>query len=228
MTAGALIILAGLGVAGVYLTQFTGSHVSAVSLATASPSPGSGSATTSPTAAGTWTVATGSFAGYRVREQLAILSAPTDAVGRTSSVTGSITLAQSGSTYTVTAASITVDVTTLTSDRAMRDQRIHQMGLESDRYPSATFTLTSPITLPPAAATGQVVQESATGDLTLHGATRRVTVPVEAQLSGSQIQVTGSLSFPFSEFNMVPPSIGGFVTVQDHATMEFKLVLQHA
>ena len=40
--------------------------------------------------AGTWTVATGTEAGYRVRERLANLDAESDAVGRTKDVTGSI------------------------------------------------------------------------------------------------------------------------------------------
>ena len=35
------------------------------------------------------------------------------------------------------------------------------------------------------------------------------------------IQVLGSLAFPFSDFNIVAPSIGGFVTVQDTGTLEF-------
>ena len=38
----------------------------------------------------------GSEAGYRVREQLANLPAESDAVGRTSDVTGSITLEAAG------------------------------------------------------------------------------------------------------------------------------------
>jgi len=38
----------------------------------------------------------------------------------------------------------------------------------------------------------------------------------------------GSLTFPWSEFNMTAPSVGGFVTVTGHATMEFDLHLQHA
>jgi polyisoprenoid-binding protein YceI len=110
----------------------------------------------------------------------------------------------------------------------MRDRRIHQMGLESDRYPTATFKLTSPIVLPAAASSGQTLHVAATGDLTIHGTTKSVTIPMDAQLNGSQIQVVGTLTFPFSEFNMVPPSIGGFVSVQDNATMEFSLLLQRA
>ena len=174
-----------------------------------------------------WTIAEGSTAGYRVREQLASLPAPSDAVGRTSAITGSMTLTQSGSVYTLAAASFTVDVSTLTSDRPMRDRRVKELGLESSRYPTATFKLTNPIPLPAAAASGQAIHVTAIGDLTIHGTTRSVTIPIDAQLSSSQIQLVGSLSFPFSDFNMVPPNIAGFVSVQDTATMEFKLLLQH-
>ena len=222
---GALAVLGALAFGGVYWFLFGGNSPRQLTIEPASTASPATSASASP-GAGTWTVATGSVAGYRVREQLAGLAAPTDAVGRTSSITGSFTLAQSADGYAVTAATFTVDVSTLTSDRSMRDRRIHQMGLESDRYPTATFKLTSPIVLPVAATTGQTVHVSATGDLTVHGTTKSVTIAMDAQLNGSQIQVVGSLTFPFSEFNMVPPSIGGFVTVQDNATMEFSLLLQ--
>jgi polyisoprenoid-binding protein YceI len=214
---------AGFGVA--YLVVFAGS--SPQRLALSSPTPAvSSSSTASASAgigAGTWTVASGSVAGYRVREQLASLSAPSDAVGRTSSISGSATISQSGTTYTVAAATITVNVNTLTSDRAMRDQRIHQMGLESDRYPTATFVLTTPMTLPAEATSGQAVNVSATGQLTIHGVTQTVTIPMQARLNGTQVEIAGSITFPFSQFGMTPPSIGGFVTVQNNATMEFDL-----
>src|SRR5438270_6270347 len=132
--AGALVLgAAGVGV--LYLAVFAGSSPPKLTLSTPTPS-SSASSSTSPAAAGagTWTVGSGSQAGYRVREQLASLPAPSDAVGRTSSITGSVTVTQSGSSYTVAAASLTVNVNTLTSDRPMRDQRIRQMGLESNRY----------------------------------------------------------------------------------------------
>ena len=94
------------------------------------------------TIAGRWTVAPASQAGYRVREQLAFLPAESDAVGRTSQISGSATFHHSGSAVTITAARFTVAVNTLTSDRSMRDEKIHTIGLESDRYPTATFVLT--------------------------------------------------------------------------------------
>ncbi len=193
----------------------------------ASSSPSS-SPVASGQAAGSWTVAKNSVAGYRVREQLAFVGAPSDAVGRTSSITGSMSLAQTATGYTVSAATFTVDVSTLTSDRSMRDQRIHSIGLQSDRYPTASFKLMTPIVLPPTASNGQTVQVPAMGDLTIHGSTQQVTIPMQAKLSGSQIEVAGSITFPFSQFGMTPPNVGGFVSVQNNATMEFKLAFQRA
>ncbi len=222
---GGALILGAAGVGIIYFVVFAGS--SPQKLALSSPAPSS-SASTSPDSsagAGTWTVGSGSQAGYRVRETLASLSAPSDAVGRTTAVTGTLTLTQAASGYSVDAAEFTVDVSKLSSDQSRRDQRIHSQGLESDRYPTATFKLTSPIALTADAASGQTIHVSATGDLTIHGVTKSVTVPIDAQLTGSKIELVGSITFPFSKFGMTPPSIGGFVSVENTATMEFQLLL---
>jgi polyisoprenoid-binding protein YceI len=223
--AGGTLMLGAAGVGIVYFVVFAGS--SPQKLALSSPAPSS-SASTSPDAtvgAGTWAVASGSQAGYRVREKLASLSAPSDAVGRTTAVSGTLTLSQAASAYSVTAADISVDVSKLTSDQSRRDQRIHSQGLESDRYPTASFTLTSPIALAADAANGQTIHVSASGDLTIHGVTKNVTIPIDARMTGSNIELVGSITFPFSQFGMTPPSIGGFVSVENNATMEFQLLL---
>lgn len=175
--------------------------------------------------AGTWTVGAGSVAGYRVHEKLAILPAPSDAVGRTSQITGSATVVNSGSTHTITAASFTVQVSTLTSDRPMRDQRVHTLGLQTDAYPTASFQLAQPISLPASATAGQVVKVTATGPLTMHGVTRTESIPLSLRLSGSTFEVVGSISFPWSEFGMSAPDFGDFVTVDNTATMELDLKL---
>jgi polyisoprenoid-binding protein YceI len=220
------VLLGAIGIGIVYFVVFAGS--SPQRLALSSPTPSTSASTASTASAGTWTVTSGSEAGYRVREQFANVAAPSDAVGRTSSVAGSFTLSRADTGYAITAGSFTVDVNTLTSDKSQRDQRIHRMGLESDRYPKATFALSSPIVLPAEAGTGQTIHVSATGALTIHGVQKTVTIPIDARLSGSQIEAVGAITFPFSQFGMTPPSVGGFVTVQDNATMEFKLLLTQA
>src|SRR2546425_9489999 len=131
---GGALILGAAGVGIIYFVVFAGS--SPQKLALSSPAPSS-SASTSPDSsagAGTWTVGSGSQAGYRVRETLAALSAPSDAVGRTTAVTGTLTLAQDSSGYFATAANFTVDVSKLSSGQSRRDQRCHIRALRSDRY----------------------------------------------------------------------------------------------
>jgi polyisoprenoid-binding protein YceI len=184
-------------------------------------SPASGAAIDAASIPGTWTIGADSVVGYRVRERLASLSADSDAVGRTSSITGTVTIAGSGSTLTVAKADFSVDMTTLASDKQMRDNRLRSQGIETDTYKTSTFSLTQPVTLPAGATTGSAVDVTLHGDLTLHGVTKTVDIPAKAQLSGNVIQVQGSLGFPFSDYNIVAPNIGGFVTVQDNGSLEF-------
>jgi polyisoprenoid-binding protein YceI len=179
--------------------------------------------------AGTWRPATpDSQAGYRVREKLASLPAQSDAVGRTSAITGEVTLEASGDTVRATAASFEVDVSKLESDRSQRDSRIRRQGLESNRFPTATFKATSPIDVPANALDGGAAKVQATGDLTIHGQTKPVTLDLDVQLNGARIELVGNYKFPFSQFGMTPPSIGGFVSVEPDATLELHLFLAKA
>ena len=84
-----------------------------------------------------------------MREKLAFLPAKNDAVGRTSDITGSAESSGEGEDMTVTKASFEIDVSTLQSDEGRRDQRIRTIGIESDRFPTATFALTEPSRTPP-------------------------------------------------------------------------------
>jgi len=195
-----------------------------------STAPATTTATTTTAAAssGRWVIAGGSQAGYRVREKLAFLPAESDAVGRTSQVTGGAAIVRSAHSVTISTASFVVAVNTLKSDRSMRDEKIHEIGLESDRYPNATFVLSRPVTVPLASLQGKVARVPVTGTFNIHGTARPETLPVELGLSGSTLQAVGALSFPWGAFGMTAPSVGGFVNVTETATMEFDLRLQRA
>ncbi|HEX7277735.1 MAG TPA: YceI family protein [Acidimicrobiales bacterium] len=204
--------------------EFTLSDPPATNQTTQTTTAGAGSTSLD----GTWSVADGSEAGYRVREKLAALPAQSDAVGRTSDVTGSVTIRSSGGQLVADGITVEVDVSTLESNEDRRDNRIRTSGLESNQFPTATFTSTQPVTLPAGTEAGQAVTADVTGDLTLHGVTKMVTIPLDVRLTGGQGEVVGSLKFPFSDFGMSPPNIGGFVTVDPDATLEFKLLLARA
>ena len=198
--------------------------------ATTEPSVGAG-ATSAPFdatpegIAGTWSVGAGSLIGYRVREQLGGVTALTDAVGRTSAVTGNAVIEPDGTGVRVSAAAFEADLTQLQSDDGRRDNRIRSMGVESDRFPTATFALTAPVSVGANALTGATLDVSLVGDLTIHGVTKSVTISGQARLNGDRIEIVAALTFPFSDFGMTPPSVGNFVQVQNDATLEILLSL---
>jgi polyisoprenoid-binding protein YceI len=172
--------------------------------------------------AGIWNVTTGSEAGYRVLERLANLPAESDAVGRTSDVTGSITVEGNGDAARLTAGTLSVNTQTIASDESRRDNRLRSEGLQTDQYPTATFTVTQPVDVPAAALSGTATDMTLVGDLTLHGVTKSVQIPAQAQLTNGQIQVAGSLAFSLADFGISPPNVGGFVlSISDQGTLEF-------
>ena len=186
-----------------------------------------GSTAAAPTGdlAGTWTVADRSVAGYRVREKLAQLPAPSDAVGRSGAITGQVTIADRGGAYRAGDATFTVDVSQLKSDKSQRDNRIRTMGLETEKFPQATFTAAGPIVIPGDAVAGKAVTVVADGDLMLHGVTKKVSIPLQVQRDGAQIKIVGNYQFGWSDFAMSAPSVPPFVSVTGEPLLEFELHL---
>jgi polyisoprenoid-binding protein YceI len=169
---------------------------------------------------GTWTVLSdeNSFAGYRVGEELASIGV-TEAVGRTSGVTGSLELEGS----TLTAVSIEVDMTSLRSDDNRRDGAMSRQALETNAFPTAQFVLTGAIDLGTIPSEGVPISVTASGDLTLHGVTAQVDIPLEAQLVGNQIVVVGSVDIVYGDFGIELPSAPILVGVDDHGLIELQL-----
>ena len=64
---------------------------------------------------------------------------------------------------------------------------------------------------------------TAKGQLTLHGVTRDVSIPLKAQHSGAVIEIAGSLEINFSDYGITPPSSFAVLSVADTGTMELQL-----
>ena len=170
---------------------------------------------------GTWTVARAKdvYVGYRIKELFGGNTLKRDAVGRTSQVTGTMAITDTS----VRSATVTANVATLTSDRDARDQYIHRHALDSDAYPRATFALTAPIALPAHVRPGVKIHEAATGNLTLHGVTRPVTLSVDARWNGATIEVAGTAPVQLRDYGIEPPHTP-IVSVDDHGSLELHLV----
>lgn len=178
--------------------------------------------------AGTWTVdttigdfdyeqASGSFAGFRVEEELTI--GEVTAVGRTGEVSGFIQLGAG----VLEAAEITVDMSTIATDRSLRDGRTRQ-ALGTDQFPNAVFVLTEPVALPADAADGAAFSLEAAGDLTVKGVTNPAIFALEAQLVDDVIVVVGSTEVHFDDYGVQAPSAPIVVSVEDHGIIEFQLL----
>jgi polyisoprenoid-binding protein YceI len=173
--------------------------------------PGTGDASADAAGAdGTWTVDrsvgsfadfTGTWAGYRFDEELVGIGGNT-AVGRTPEVSGTMTVAYGA----VTAVDVEVDLTTLDSDSDRRDGALRSRGLESDRFPTATFTLTDPVTLPTGLTDGERATVTANGELTIHGVTNEAAIELQAQLQGDNAVVVGNAPIALTDYGIDPPT----------------------
>jgi polyisoprenoid-binding protein YceI len=176
---------------------------------------------------GTWTVdqSVGSFAdftstwaGYRFDEELVSIGTNT-AVGRTPDVTGTMTLADDE----VTAVDVEVDLTSLDSDSDRRDGALQTRGLESDRFPTATFRLTEPVALPAGLVDGERATASAIGELTIHGVTNETTIELQAELQGDAAVVVGNAPVALADYGIDPPTGLSVLSISGDGTFEFQL-----
>ena len=66
---------------------------------------------------------------------------------------------------------------------------------------------------------------TATGDLTIHGVTKSVEIPLEAQLVDGTVVLVGSTEVTFSDYGVEVPSAPVVVSVSDTGTLELQLLL---
>jgi len=163
--------------------------------------------------------ASGSFAGFRVDEELTI--GEVVVVGRTAGVTGSLTI----ETDQLTNVDITVDMSTLASNDSRRDNAMRGAVGAAD-HPEATFVLTEPVTVPDGLADGQTISVEATGDLTVNGVTNSETFTIDAVISNGFGVVTGSTEIVFADYDVVAPSAPIVVSVDEEGIVEFQLIVQ--
>lgn len=165
-----------------------------------------------------------SEAAYFADEQLASLPLPSTAKGATNEIEGTFYLTEDGFALDTSRESrFTVRLANLTSDESRRDNRVRD-ALEVSRFPEATFTVTSvsgvDASLPPA----QEHTFTMTGILDLHGVQKEITWEVKARREGSVMTALATTNFLYADFNITPPNIAGFVSVEDDVTLQVQVV----
>ena len=162
-------------------------------------------------------VSEGSEATFTVREKLAMLSLPSDAVVRTSAITGEVYL--DGRTSL-----IEIDLLQLSSDQFRRDDYIRRRMFRND--PIALFTVEDVGQIPLSFLDGDVTDIKITGQLEILSVTVPITFEGEARDDGDAIFILGRSSFVWSDFEMRPPNIAGIVQVEDEVAVEVLLVMR--
>jgi polyisoprenoid-binding protein YceI len=212
---------------GAYVYFFSGLRTSPAALGlstTASPAAsGSPSGVT-----GKWTVTTGSQAEYRVQEQFVGETSKHLAVARTSTISGSLSVSGDSSGYQVSAITFTAVLADLHSVDSVVGHSVTQRdsfvarAMNLQQFPNATFMATSATVV--AADTSQPVSISVPGKLTIHGVTKDVTAATQAQITGGNIEIAGSVSINMTDYGISPPSVG-FTTSDSQVTIGFHIFL---
>jgi polyisoprenoid-binding protein YceI len=160
-----------------------------------------------------------------VREQLAGISFPSDAVGTTSAIEGNLSLDAQGR-IRPSDSRLTVDLRTLRSDRDRRDNYVRRNTLETGRHPTAVFIPNEVRGLPfPLPQTGTASFELM-GDLTIRETTRRITWEATATFNGQEVSVQAKTSFRFADFGLSIPRVASVLSVEETIRLETDLLLR--
>jgi polyisoprenoid-binding protein YceI len=160
-----------------------------------------------------------SSASYHAHEQLAGRNLPSEAVGTTPDVSGSIVLTPDGS-IAASQSQIQADLSSLESDQRNRDNFIKGNTLQTRAFPNATFVPREAQGLPSPLPTSGQVTFQLLGDLTVHGVTRPVTWQVTAQFDGGTVSGNATTNVNISDFGMTPPKAGPVLSIQDGLILE--------
>jgi polyisoprenoid-binding protein YceI len=215
------VVAAGAATGGFVLLQ---SHRAPGAFALSSPATG-----TAAPLVGNWKVGGGSEAGYRAREKFVNQPSTTEAVARTSRVSGGLRIKTEGGTYVATSIDFKVDLGSLVSqDRYatyqayQRDFFVRTIYLQASTYPIAEFKADS-ATVAQDLAPGPVDLE-VPGTLSAHGMTKKVTAKLRVQATGDELEVVGSMNIDMRDFNVDPPDIA-FTKAEPGVVIEYHLFL---
>jgi len=132
--------------------------------------------------------------------------------GRTSKVTGSITADPTAPSQA--SVEVSIDLASLDTGNNLRNQHLRERYLHTPKFPNATFKSVS-VTAPATIAVSQPADIRITGDFSLHGVTKRLTIPVRVTLlADGRIHAIANFDVRLPDFGIDVPS-NVFVTVDN-------------
>lgn len=171
------------------------------------------------------TVAEGTEAAYIVREQLARLDFPNDAVGITRKVEGAVVFKADG-TVDAERSRLRVDLRTLNSDESRRDNFVRENTLQTSRFPFAELAVQRVEGLSWPLPTSGSAEFQVHGDMTIHGVTKPLTWQVSATFSKSNVSGQATTNFKFGDFNMSVPRVFVVLSVEDNIQLRIEFEMR--
>jgi len=97
--------------------------------------------------------------------------------------------------------------------------------LDATRFPTVIFRSKT--------VAGRIVGSSTydldvTGDLSLHGVTRSVSLPLRVEVGGDTLKATGHVALRQTEYGISPVTVAGVVKVKDELTIDYVIVAAKA
>lgn len=172
-------------------------------------------------------VSDASEARYRVREQLANLDFPNDAVGVTNKITGGIVFDQNGAVVR-DQSKLSIDLATLKSDSDRRDNFVRGMALQTSRFPTAEFVPTEVRGVAFPLPTSGEAAFQLLGDLTVRGVTKPVVWDVKAQFADGAVSGSATTAAVWGDFGMSQPRVAIVLSVADTIGLEFDFQMKQA
>lgn len=99
---------------------------------------------------------------------------------------------------------VEIDLTGADTGIERRDRKMHEQVLETDRHPTAVYTVER-VDLPGPVQQGRN-EVQLHGVLDFHGSTHQVAVPAVAVLDGQRVSATGWLEIPYVDWGLTDPS----------------------
>lgn len=121
--------------------------------------------------------------------------------------------------------SIVLDAKSYDSGNPFRDDAVFRL-LDANTYPTITFQSTAlqNVATPPRTNSANAATATVVGNLTIHGTTRPVSVPIKMALdSARHLTADGALTFNYADYGLKVPSMLG-MSAANEVTVAFHIV----
>ncbi|MGH2617917.1 MAG: YceI family protein [Thermomicrobiales bacterium] len=166
-----------------------------------------------------------SAARYRVQEELAQVG-ETEAVGETQAIVGQFAFDETG--LPLACSRFDVDLRTLQSDEARRDNFLYENTLEAETYPLATFVLRAVEGMEAPLAEGEDATVRLIGDLTLRDVTKLVAWEANVTMADGALTGAAATEFEMPDFSIEPPSVPVVLSLDETVRLEVDLTARPA